>query len=112
MTCMASSLGRKAAPVNRLIFLDERPDQPQQLIGLLHLDAMPAGAHDLEASLRQHGRIAFACALWHDFVVVSPDNERRGAYATQQMRQTLIIHVGLPRDPEAHFSTDVPFDQL
>src|ERR1700745_3528060 len=100
MTNMSSSLA-ESAPAASLIFRDERPDQARELLRLLHLDAVPGRAHDLEPRLRQQGGILLTRAARHDLVVVAPHHERRGAHAAQQMGQALVVHVWLPGDPKA-----------
>src|SRR3984957_20084431 len=111
MTNMASSLA-EIAPAASLIFRDECLDEARELIRLLHLDAMPGRAHELEPRLREQGGITLSCAARYDLVVVAPDNKRRSAHPAEQMRQALIVHVGLPGDPEAHLAAQIPSDQL
>src|SRR3984893_7594007 len=103
---------RPLGPRSNSIFLDERPDEPREPIRLFHLDAMTGGAHDLEPRLRQQGRVMLSRAPWYDFVVVAPDNQRRGAHSAQQMRQGLTVHVRLPGDAKAHLAAEVPIDEL
>src|SRR5436305_9690757 len=111
MTNIASSLA-ESAPAASLVFLYECPDEARELIRLLHLDAMPGRAHDLEPRLRQQGGITLSRAARHDLVVVAPDNQRRSAHPAEQMRQALIVHVRLPGNPEAHLAAQIPFNQL
>src|SRR5260370_10154869 len=73
---------------------------------------MTGSAHDLEPRLWQQGRVMLPRAPWYDFVVVAPDNQRRGAHSAQQMRQGLTVHVRLPGDPKAHLAAEVPIDEL
>src|SRR5437879_452365 len=99
MTNIASSLA-ESAPAASLVFLYECPDEARELIRLLHLNAMPGRAHELETRVREQRGITLARAARHDLVVVPPDDERRSAHAAEQMRQTLIVHIRLPGDPE------------
>src|SRR5215471_15624499 len=103
MTNMASSLA-ESAPAGSLVLLDECPDETRKLIRLLHVDAMPRRAHELEPRLREQGGITLSCAARHDLVVVPPNDQRGGAHPAQQLRQALIVHVRLPSDPEAHLA--------
>src|SRR5438270_11066217 len=111
MTNIASSLA-ESAPAASLVFLYECPDEARELIRLLHLDAMPGRAHNLEPRLREQRGVTLSRAARHDLVVVTPDDERRSAHSAKQMRQALIVHVRLPGDPEAHLAAQIPFDQL
>src|SRR6267154_575705 len=111
MTNIASSLA-ESAPAASLVFLYECPDEARELIWLLHLDAMPGSAHEVEPRLREQGSVTLSRAAWHDLVVVTPDHERRRAHAAEQMRQALSVHVRLPGNAEDHLAAQIPFDQL
>src|SRR5215469_6202075 len=109
MTNMASSLA-EIAPADASVFLYKGADETRKLIRLLHLDAMPGRAHELEPRLGEQGGVAFAGTPGHNLVVVTPDDECRSTHSPQQLRQALIVHVGFPGDPEAHLAAQIPFD--
>src|SRR5215471_10123336 len=111
MTNMASSLA-ESAPAGSLVLLDECPDETRKLIRLLHVDAMSGRAHHFEPRLGEQGGVAFAGTPRHNLVVVTPDDECRSTHSPQQLGQALIVHVGLPGDPEAHLAAQIPFDEL
>src|SRR5579864_1364878 len=60
-----------APPCNleSLILREERGDETGERLGLLHVDAVPGRADDLEARLAQRTCIALTGALRDDFVV-------------------------------------------
>ena len=69
---------------------------------------MSAILDDFELGVRQRRQVALRRRLRDDPVLVAPDDEGRRLHASQQMRQGLAVHVGLPRDAEAHLARRCP----
>src|SRR6202035_5563446 len=93
-----------------LVLFDKAGDEPGERVRLFHVDAMARTGDGLEPRVGQRFGVNLAGALRHDLIVIAPDDERRGLYPTQQMRQRRVVHVWLPGDAEAHLAAKIPVD--